>query len=781
MIAALPRSGRRWWAALAVGIVGVLAFYAVPVPAFDRPVSTVLLDREGALLGASIATDEQWRFPHDAEVPERFALAITTYEDKRFWRHPGVDPLAVLRALWLDLRAGEVVSGGSTLTMQVVRLSRDDPARTVPEKLREMVLALRLERAASKDEVLALYATHAPFGGNTVGLQAASWRYFGRPATDLSWGEAATLAVLPNSPALVHPGRNRTALRTKRDALLDDLVRVGLLDENDAALAKLESLPAAPRAVPQRAPHLLVRAKSRDGQTRVHTTLDGRVQDRVTELVWHHNERLAANQVHNAAVVVLDTDSGATLAYVGNVPEFRRAAHHNHVDIVRAARSTGSTLKPFLYTGLVADGLLLPDALVPDVPLRVGGFAPENFDRVFEGALPASEALARSRNVPATWMLQQYTVDAFYGLLRRHGMSTLHRDASDYGLALILGGAEGSLWDLTSMYRQLGWAAANPGGAHFAAPHWRLASSGRAPDLARWDAGAAYTTLQALREVNRPGSRSGWRQYDSSTPVAWKTGTSFGFRDGWAIGVTPGVTVGVWVGNADGEARPGLTGVQAAAPLMFDILDGLDTGGWFAAPNDALVDIEVCAQSGLRAGPDCAETRVASVPRAGRHGGACSHCVRIHCDVGCEHRVHAGCSTVAERVPTSWFSLPPTQEHYYARRHADHRPLPPWRADCVPDDDVQSPLAIVQPRPNARVVVPIELDGQRGRLVLQAAHRDRGTPVHWHLDGAYLDTTRDPHELSVAPAAGEHVLTLVDARGARVERHFQVLAASGRH
>jgi penicillin-binding protein 1C len=758
-------------------LFGAALFLTVPVPRFEASHSHVVLDREGRLLGASIARDDQWRFPEAALVPERYALAVQHFEDRRFSYHPGVDPLALLRALHQNLSQGRVVSGASTLTMQVVRLSRGNPPRTLPEKLLEMALAVRLELALSKDEILALYASHAPFGGNTVGLEAAAFRYFGRPPAELSWGEAATLAVLPNAPALVHPGRHRDALRDKRDRLLLSMAAAGYLTEQDAALAMAEPLPEAPVPVPQRVPHLLGKARGL-----VHSTLDASLQARATEAVVQHSQRLAATGIHNAAAVILDVETGEVLAWVGNVPPSGPDdPHQSHVDVVTSRRSTGSTLKPLLYLAELQDGLLLPHELVPDHPTRFGGYAPENSDRRYDGAVTAAEALARSRNVPAVWMLKQYGIDRFHAWLGRMGMSTLDRPASDYGLTLVLGGAEGTLLELVSMYRHMAFSVnhADEPALGMVPTHWQ-GQPAAVPPREELDPGAAWLTLQALLEVNRPGVHGAWRSFGGSRRVAWKTGTSFGFRDGWAIGVTPEVAIGVWVGNASGEGRPDLTGYQAAAPLLFELFDLMPPSGWFPEPEDALVQVEVCAHSGMRAGPDCAETRWEKVPRHGALGPGCAYCELVHCDEGCAHRVDATCAQPEELHPTPWFVLPPSIEQYWVHRHPEHRSLPPLREGCEGSGAASEALALLSPRPGAEVYVPIELDGKRGRVVFEAAHRDPRERVFWHLDGRYVGETRDVHQMALAPPPGEHQLVVLDPSGARVERRFVVLDSGRR-
>ena len=762
---------RKFLISALAGLLLVASFFAIPIVRFDTPLSTVLVDRHGALLGATIADDEQWRFPPQRQVPQKFATAVVTFEDKRFAWHPGVDPLALARAMWLNLRHGQIRSGASTLTMQTVRLARQSPPRTVGQKLIEMLLALRLEAAHSKGEILALYSSNAPFGGNTVGLEAAAWRYFGRQAAELSWAEAATLAVLPNSPALIHPGRNRDALRNKRDRLLEKLAETGALPQDDLALAKAEPLPQAPLPIPQIAPHLLMNARAAN-ERHCDTTLDQTLQRRANAIVERHAKQLEGNGVHNAAVLIVEVQTGQVAAYVGNTGGLRRSDHHNHVDIVKAQRSTGSTLKPFLYGVMVQRGELMPTQLVPDVPTHIAGFSPENFDRRHYGALPAHQALARSRNVPAVWMLRKYGVDRFQGQLTRMGMSTLHRDPALYGLTLILGGSEATLWELTSLYRNLAWSATHPDGG--APPQMSWQPTDETSEHQLLDPGAAYLTLDALLKVNRPGVESAWEVFDSSQPIAWKTGTSFGFRDAWALGVTPRYAIGVWVGNADGEGRPNLTGLTSAAPILFDLFDLADNENtWFAAPYARLDTIDVCVHSGYPAGPNCSQTVAQQVPRTASAARPCPYCERIHLDPDGKHRVDASCESLENMKHTTWFTLPPDMAWFYARRNPGYRAMPPIREDC--SSHTSRNFTLLYPAPGSEMFVPIELDGNKGRVVFEAVHQDRDSALYWHIDEEFVGTTKHLHQLALAPTPGEHLLTLVDSKGTRMVRPFTVL------
>ena len=439
-------------AAFGVLLAGASLWFwqSLPEPLFSAPLSSALYARDGRLLGARIAADGQWRFAPSSEVSEKFSQALMLYEDQRFLAHPGVDPLAIARAARQNWRASRVVSGGSTLTMQVARLSRGNPPRSWGEKLREALLALRLELRYSKPELLALYAAHAPFGGNVVGLEAAAWRYFGHAPAQLSWAEAATLAVLPNSPALIHPARGRAQLQAKRDRLLASLHERGALDALGLQLAQSEALPAAPLPLPRLAPHLLDSLTARQGALHTRSSLDPALQEAVAARLNAHLRRLAAQGVHNGAALIFDNRDFSTLAYVGNRSDTTDAERGYAVDLVQRPRSTGSLLKPLLYAAQLEAGQLSPRSLIPDTPMRFLGFTPENFDRQHRGAVRAQEALALSLNVPAVHNLRDYGVAAFYDLLRQLGLSSLFRTPDGYGLTLVLGGAEASLWELAA-------------------------------------------------------------------------------------------------------------------------------------------------------------------------------------------------------------------------------------------------------------------------------------------------------------------------------------------
>ncbi len=749
-----------------------------PLPdLFNTPRSTVLLDRKGGLLGASVAADGQWRFPPSDSVPARFATCLTQFEDRHFRSHHGIHLPSLVRAYMQNRRAGRVVSGGSTLTMQVARMGLGDRERTYANKVTEALLALRIDLRLGKDSVLALYCANAPFGGNVVGLEAAAWRYYGRPPAQLSWAECATLAVLPNAPATIHPGRAPNALRAKRDRLLDRLLTVGAIDTLEWSLARQEPLPQRPMPLPARAPHLLatLRRMGHEGRL-VRTTLDGDLQDLATRALSAQAPVLEANEVHNAAAIVLDVPTGEVLAYVGNLPE-AGAEHAGQMDLVRAQRSTGSLLKPFLYADMLATGELLPHMLVADVPTRYEGFAPLNFDGSYAGALPASEALARSLNIPAVRALRQHGVERTLRLLRAMGLNGLDRSADHYGLSLIMGGGECDLWSLTGAYASMARIVENagrnnPGGdVHepvvLQAPTAIISAEAR--EGAPLPAAAVHFTLEALRNVKRPEGEAGWDVFQGAHRVAWKTGTSVGHRDGWAIGVTAQHAVGVWTGNADGEGRPGLTGTLAAAPLLFDLYGRLPPGTATAVPHDGLVNAPLCRWSGHRAGPDCPAVDTVAIPPAGVRTPPCPYHRSIRVDPTGRWRV--GPEQDGRNV--AWAVLPPGMEHYLAQRDPSFRPIPPRRDG----GDEHQPMEVLYPDAGARLLLPIQLDGERGRTVVRVAHRDADAVIDWDLDGSYLGRTSGDHHLALAPAEGPHLLTLTDDHGHQLRHRFSVRSA----
>lgn len=761
--------GLNWW-----------YFHSLPAPLFAKTHSQVLLDRQGRLLSAHIAEDGQWRFPAIEKVPDKFATALIQFEDRRFREHSGVDILALMRASYDNLRQQRVVSGASTLSMQVIRIARGNPPRTLSEKLVELFRAWRLESVYSKEEILQLYTSHAPFGGNVVGLEAAAWRYFARDPEHLSWAEQAMLAVLPNNPALIHPGRNRTQLLQKRNRLLARLYEVKALSKLDYELAIAEPLPEAPHLLPRLAPHLLdTLALGYPQGERFRTTLDATLQQQLTNLAQRTGEQLALEGIQNLAILVLDNHSMETVAYIGNRPEMDYRNEQGHaIDLIQRARSTGSTLKPLLFADMLEQGLILPDTLVADVPVNYTGFTPQNFNRQYHGAVTAREALARSLNIPFVNLLSIRGVDPFLMSLRHMGFQHMQRSAQNYGLSLVLGGAEASLWELTVAYANLAYLAQEQSTKP---AYWQqgkrlqteLATTDRVATLSK---ASAWLTLDSILGVARPGDEGYWDKFISSRKVAWKTGTSYGQRDAWAIGTTPDYTVGVWVGNANGEGRAGLTGTQSAAPILFNTFNFLPPSkGWFQRPDAQLTDLNICRDDGYLSNGFCA-TKTVKLPNSSHFARITPYHQRIYLDSTQTWRVNSDCESVATMQTRDWFVLPPDQAHYYQQYHADYQPLPAWRADCVAEMANQiDALSVVYPQEGTQIYLPREIDGKLGEVVFRAVPTQPEALLYWHLDNQFLGTTQSFHQLAAQPTAGKHRLAVVDETGNRVERSFEVL------
>ncbi|MCU0383942.1 MAG: penicillin-binding protein 1C [Cyclobacteriaceae bacterium] len=779
----LPRKNKkRLTIAFCLWVVfGVWFSVLLPDPLFNTSYSRVLKSREGKLLAASVSTDGQWRFPATLKLPRKFETCIITFEDKRFYHHPGIDVLAFARAMRNNVSAGEIVNGGSTLTMQVARMARGNKPRTFWQKSMELLWALRIEIRYSKKEILQLYAAHAPFGGNVVGLEAACWRYFGRTAEDLSWAEAATLAVLPNAPSLLHPGKNRDALLAKRNLLLEKLQINGLLTTEDYQLAIKEPLPELVQALPRHARHLLTNNIAAQGDT---TSLVYAWQLRLEELVQQHHENLESKKINHVAAIIIGVDNGEILAYAGNVDAYNQVPN-TEVDVVKANRSTGSILKPFLFAAALQEGKISTTSLLPDVPTYIYGFAPRNFNRQFDGAVPAGEALIRSLNVPAVYLLQQYRYEKFYTLLKEVGITSLTQPPDHYGLSMILGGAEGSILEIGGAYAsmarvlnrynlRLGRNKYNTADWHspIIIPQSDTLSLGTA-QRGYLQASAIYHTLQQLTQVYRPGEETGWRNFFNTKKIAWKTGTSFGFRDGWAIGVTSAYVVAVWVGNAEGEGRPGLTGTEAASPLLFSIFDFLPDAPWFKEPTEEQSQYILCSKSGFLAGVHCPEKDTTRLPSANSVFPLCKNHTAITLDKHGKYRVNSSCYATSEMITKSYFVLPPVQAYYYNRKSSLHATLPAWLPGCAFDQHVQD-IDMVYPKNKTKVFLPRDLTGKLSELIMEAAHLKEDAIVYWHIDGDYLGKTQTTHKMPIQPVPGKHKLSLIDELGQNLEVEFEI-------
>jgi penicillin-binding protein 1C len=766
-------------------VFGLLAFTywyitCLPVKLFQNPTSTVLLDRNGVLLGAKIASDGQWRFSATDSVPAKFEKCLIEFEDRNFYGHYGISINGIGRAVIQNVKYKRVVSGGSTITMQLARIMRKNPPRTVVEKIIEMMLATRLEIRFTKKEILTNYVSNAPFGNNVVGLEAASWRYYGRSAHTLSWAESATLAVLPNAPGLIYPGKNHQRLLEKRNRLLKRLCDIKAIDATTYLLALSEPLPDKPLRLPQTAPHLLAKfiKEGKKGQTII-STIDNSIQTKALQQLETHTALLQENKIFNGAVLITSVKTGEVLAYIGNTSSTDKE-HSSDVDCIVAPRSTGSILKPFLYAKSLEDGLITPSMLLLDVPTQFGSFSPKNFSLQYDGAVPANQALSRSLNIPMVRLLNAYGLEKFYRDLKNYGMTTLHQPAQHYGLSLILGGAEAKLVDLNKAYLQMAeeleFGEALPVEFQLKqAVVEKTTIPKKRKRFTKTNRGAIFSTFEAMVEVNRPDDDGNWRAFASAEKIAWKTGTSFGFRDAWAIGITPDYVISVWVGNADGEGRPGLTGIKAAAPLLFDLFAQLPKSShWFRAPKEELCSVLICKESGQRAAVLCDHTISVSMPITCLNTTACPYHQLIHLTKDGKQRVDSDCESVYNMKNVTWFVLPPLIEKYYQLNHPNYKILPDFKPECLAKIADRA-IGVVYPKANSKIYVPIEIDGKIGRTVFEVAHRNIHTNVYWHLDDDYVGATKEIHQMAFNPSVGKHKLMVIDENGISVTVKFEVM------
>ncbi len=759
----------------------IVYYFCLPQQLFKDPTATVVTSNSDELLGALIAEDGQWRFPASDSVPDKFKTCILQFEDEYFYKHPGFNPISIFKALKGNLSSGSVKRGGSTITQQVIRLSRKGQSRTYLEKLKELILATRLEFRLSKDDILNLYASYAPFGGNVVGIDAASWRYFNTNASNLSWAESATLAVLPNAPSLIYPGKNQKRLLDKRNRLLKKLFENSTIDELTYQLSIAEGLPQKPYPLPQITPHLLQKIAKKNKGKRIKTTIKVSLQEQTNTIVKQHYNLLKQNEIYNISVLVLDVNTREVLTYVGNSPTDN--AHQKSVDIIDKPRSTGSILKPFLYASMLDAGDLLPNTLVADIPTQFGSYQPENFNKSYDGAVFANEALSRSLNVPAVRMLQDFGLDRFYHYLKQLELKDLKYNANHYGLSLVLGGAESNLWDLCKSYAAMS-STLNHFNANssqyftneFCQPTFKTNSPvdfGKLSDEKTvFDAASIYLTFESMKQVNRPESDDSWEYYDSSQEIAWKTGTSFGFRDAWAIGTTKDYVVGIWVGNADGEGRPGLVGVQTAAPILFDVFDLLPKSDWFAKPYDEMLEVNICKKSGYRASSICDDTELRYIQSSGQKTEPCPFHQLAHLDASERYQVNSSCEVISSINNKPWFVLPPLQAYYFKTKNPFYKVLPPYRSDC--GETSGASMEFIYPNQQSTIFLPKDFDGNTNDLVLKVAHSKPELELYWYIDNQFVGSTKDIHDMAVLPSSGEHIITVMDELGNELKHKITI-------
>ena len=775
----LRRAGGALLAMAVFLIAGVLAWLALPKPALYDGVafSTLVTARDGQPLKLTPAADGRYRLftPLDDIAPAMIDATLK-YEDRRFYRHPGVDPLALVRAAWTTYVRRTRVVGGSTITMQLARLRFGMATRTPLGKLYQSIRAVQLERHYDKGAILEAYLNLAPYGGNIEGVGTASRIYFDKPARALGRGEALALAVIPQNPTARFPTTTagRDALLAARDRLFDAW-RQSRTDHDAETLARARLVPTfrPPSALPSRAPHFVRDHVPRSGAPELRTTLDLDAQRLLEARIRDHVALGRGDGIRNAAAMLLDHRSMEVLALVGSAGFFN-AEIAGQVNGVRARRSPGSTLKPLLYALAMDAGLIHPMTLLEDAPERYASFTPENFDRGFLGPVLARDALIHSRNVPAVRVLKGVGVERFAALLDRAEVAEL-RPASHYGLALALGGNEMTMEELVGLYAAMANAGlwrpvvAEAGAGVAAAQPTRLLS----PE-------ASFLVLDMLRDVPRPDAQP--RSNARRSAVAWKTGTSYGFRDAWSVGVFGRYTLAVWVGNFDGSGNPALVGRMAAGPLFFAIADSLhpDDGGQIAQNTSTLNlrRVEVCAATGDLPGKHCPRTTLSwFIPGVSPIKVSTIHrAVAVDADTGLRSCVADG--DTVQRVFEFW---PSNLRTVIRRAGIAIRSPPPWSPECGLDETSAVGLAPRIRSPQPALVYHAAPSGvDQANVPLSAVADGDARALYWFVDDRLVATAAPSDEVFWTPRAGRFTVRVVDDLGRADAVAVQVAAAPAR-
>ena len=730
-----------------------------PLPGRSAPLAQVVLASDGTPLRAFPDRTHVWRHPLPLEdVSPRYVDALIEYEDRLYWWHPGVNPWSLLRAAGQWLQHGRIISGGSTLTMQVARLLEPTP-RTVGGKLRQIVRALQLELRFSKREILQMYVNFAPMGGVLEGVEAASRAYLGKPARRLDEAEAALLTVLPQAPSLLRPDRYPERARLARDKVLVRLTP--LWGAATVAEAMREPVIAQPVHEPLLAPLFAERVRRlAPGRARIETTLDAGVQQTVEQLLAARLPILPPRV--SLAALVVDNQTLAVRAYAGSA-DFNDDERYAHVDMVQAARSPGSALKPFLYGLALDDGLIHSESLLADVPQSFAGYQPGNFQASFSGPVGVTEALRRSLNVPAVKVLDRLGPARFVALLRRGGLKLTLPPGATPNLSVILGGAAVNLEGLVGAYTALarGGISGRP----------RYLPESPVEEARLMSAGAAFI-VRDLLESGGPVARQVDEGLGTRRGIAWKTGTSFGFRDAWAVGVSDRHTVGVWVGRPDGTPNPGFFGANIAAPLLVDLFSALDEGPPAPRTPPASVSVaKICWPLGSRhdtTPPElCHQERTAwllndtappTFPDRLRHGPAHE---TDHRDPVSGLRVRAACADGEMRAVdlARW----PTILEPWLDAATRRRALPPpWSAACATTGAPGGGLKIVGLSDGD--TLHRAGDGPPPEVRLEA--RGGQHELIWLIDGQQVARLPAGRALSQRfPAAGRYQITVLDLGG----------------
>ncbi|WP_320170902.1 penicillin-binding protein 1C [Maridesulfovibrio sp.] len=761
--------------AVAAGIVFFLVAvffvldFACPFPeqSLHKPVATVVKDRNGEVLRIFLPPDGARRMRTSlADVSPVFKKALIASEDSWFEYHPGVNPFSVLRAAVSNIAAGRVVSGGSTIPMQIARMAAPRQ-RTFFAKIIEAFRAVQLKLHHSNDELLEIYLNMLPFGGNIEGVAAASHFYFGHDAKTLSLGESALLTTLPRGPVYYDPLRNPAQALAGRNKVMRQLAQKGEFPAEEVERNIRLPLPDRITPVPLKAPHFCRMAVRREGRVpEIDTTLDSALQQAAAEKLRAHVARLRTQDIDNAACVIIHIPTREIRALVGSA-DFFETGYGGAINLTETLRSPGSTLKPFLYALAFDRGKMVPDTFLYDVPVDYSGYSPENYDRTWSGQVTVRQALAKSLNVPAVNTLALAGVEDFLVLLRKGGLSSLDRTAAQYGLPLALGGCEVRLTDLTDLYACLGDRGRYR-------PLKLVSGNGPTP-VQLLSPEASWLVLDMLSSVTRPDMNDTWMLTRDRPEAGWKTGTSFGHRDAWAVGISGDYAVGVWVGNPDGRPRKGISGAVHAGPLLFDLLRLAAPGGKLPAPPEGagISEVEVCAHSHQLPGPFCGERVRMRILSGKTVLHPCDQCRQIFVDGRTGYRLSGECLDRPGIKRKIIRTIPPNLAHWRRENNLEVPQMPPMAPDC---DLIPAGTAphIISPAANTPYLLRGDTPLSFQKIALKAeAGPDCGI-LYWFLDGRLICKGKAEERLFAEIGPGNHRISVTDDSGRSDSLVFEV-------
>jgi len=756
-------------------IVPVLLFvvlyiaYPLRIEKLTPHASLWVTDCKNRLLRVYVSSQGEYQLPCKlGEVSPYIVSSTLCFEDRWFFWHPGLNPVSTLRALWINLRAGKVLTGGSTITQQVARLM-EPRSRTVTSKVIEAFRAFQLELRFSKREILEAYFNLATYGGNIRGVVAASHSYFGKSPRELGPGEAALLAVLPNSPTQLRPDRHREAAEARRNELLRRMLDNGAITQEMYRLALMERVPEARQPFPIHAPHFCDRLYSKYGDTggRIAGTVDLDLQTQTEDLLRRHLSPLIDQNISNGAVVIIENASGAVRALVGSAAYFDERID-GQVDGTFSPRSPGSTLKPFAYGIALDAGRISPLSLLYDVPHDYSGYRPLNYDESYSGMVTVTHALTHSLNVPAVRLVSDIGYGKFYDLLKSGGITTLDQSCEYYGLTLVLGGAGINLLELTDLYSAL----ANQGKYR---PYRILESDPVRRGDSLLSSAACYILTDILSQLQRPDFPSAWDATLHLPRIAWKTGTSHGRRDAWSVGYNPRYSVGVWLGNFSGVGSRALVGADAATPLLFDLMSALESegGSWFEMP-DEVCERQVCAVSGMIPGPDCPSTRKELCLRGRSPRLPCSMHVTYAIDNRSGYRLCSQCRVGRSHHLKTFVQFPAELATWVSENGRSPESIPKHNPECRQSCAGTGPV-INSPADDCQYVLRRGVPLRDQQIRLEASVPSGIETIFWFVDGELLYKGNPGKPIYYSPMVGRHEVVCMDDEGRQSQRILVII------